>query len=194
MVNARHVSHGTFERRLDRNRLDWLQFRHASTRIYVQTIFWYCHGVRCRPRLLPGGWPTFILKLPSVCDPFCCLVWRHFLLQFFVNGIRVDTDVLSGAWTTWNARVLYYTYDITSYLTEGSNVIGVMLGHGWRDTSAFPPLWMSGPCDKNEMILRLAVVDSSSGSLIVGSDPLWNGGPACRTLLVLYPIVLWTCF
>jgi hypothetical protein len=110
-----------------------------------------------------------------VVRPFRSLICARISPQFFVNGIRVDTDALSGAWTTWNARVLYYTYDITSLLAEGSNVIGVMLGHGWRDTSAFPPLWMAGPCDKNEMILRMAVVDTTSGSLVVGSDPLWNG-------------------
>ena len=94
--------------------------------------------------------------------------------QLYVNGIRVDTDGLSGAWTTWNARVLYYSFDIAQYLTPGINVIGVMLGRGWRDTSAFPPQWMPGPCDVNEMMLRLAVVDMA-GKLIVGTDQAWNG-------------------
>jgi hypothetical protein len=68
--------------------------------------------------------------------------------QLYVNGIRVDTDVLSGTWTTFNLRTHYFTLDVTPLLTSGINSIGVMLGLGWRDTSVFPDRQFTSPCDE----------------------------------------------
>ena len=48
-----------------------------------------------------------------------------------VNGHRIGHKVLDPAWTTYPKRVLYSTYDLTSALKEGPNVIAVMLGGGW---------------------------------------------------------------
>lgn len=51
--------------------------------------------------------------------------------ELFVNGARIGDSVLDPAWTDYNARVLYATYDVTHQLTKGPNVIGVALGNGW---------------------------------------------------------------
>jgi hypothetical protein len=56
------------------------------------------------------------------------------MFQLYVDGERVDTDVLSTAWTTWNVRVMYFTYRLPK-LSAGPHTIGVMLGAGWRDTA-----------------------------------------------------------
>ncbi|PYV22774.1 MAG: alpha-L-rhamnosidase, partial [Acidobacteria bacterium] len=40
-------------------------------------------------------------------------------------------NVLDPAWTTYDKRALYTTYDVTPYLKRGSNAVGVMLGDGW---------------------------------------------------------------
>lgn len=48
-----------------------------------------------------------------------------------VNGERVERNALDPAWTTYDKRVLYTTYDVTKYLKPGSNAVGVMLGQGW---------------------------------------------------------------
>jgi alpha-L-rhamnosidase len=48
-----------------------------------------------------------------------------------VNGKRIGHNVLDPGWTTYPKRVLYSTYDISSALQEGPNVIAVMLGGGW---------------------------------------------------------------
>ncbi len=48
-----------------------------------------------------------------------------------INGQKVGNHVLDPGWTDYNKRVLYVTYDVTAYLKEGENVIGIMLGNGW---------------------------------------------------------------
>src|SRR5947208_4260759 len=48
-----------------------------------------------------------------------------------INGHKVGDNVLDPAWTTYDKRALYTTYDVTPYLKRGSNAVGVMLGDGW---------------------------------------------------------------
>lgn len=68
------------------------------------------------------------------------------LFQLFINGKRVSDDVLVPAWSdyedrgrprllwpindTFTHRIYYVRYDITSYLAEGKNAIGIVLGNG----------------------------------------------------------------
>ena len=53
-----------------------------------------------------------------------------------VNGKKVGDHVLDPAWTPFDKRVLYVTYDITRMLHPGANAIGVMLGEGWYHNRA----------------------------------------------------------
>ncbi len=53
-----------------------------------------------------------------------------------VNSHKIGDRVLDPAWTTYDKRVLYATYDITKFLRPGANSIGVMLGEGWYHNRA----------------------------------------------------------
>src|SRR5215216_5669751 len=51
--------------------------------------------------------------------------------ELYLNGNRVGNDVLAPGWTDYDSRVQYQTYDVTSLLVEGPNVLGAVLGDGW---------------------------------------------------------------
>jgi alpha-L-rhamnosidase len=51
--------------------------------------------------------------------------------RVFLNGSRVGGDVLTPDFTDYRKRVLYQTYDVTSLLVNGNNVISALLGDGW---------------------------------------------------------------
>ena len=53
------------------------------------------------------------------------------LYEAFINGRRVGNAFLTPGWTSYNKRLQYQVYDVTSMLQSGSNAIGVMLGNGW---------------------------------------------------------------
>ncbi len=55
----------------------------------------------------------------------------HGLYEAELNGTRVGDDALSPGWTVYRERLRYYTYDVTSLLTQGENVLGAWLGDGW---------------------------------------------------------------
>ena len=48
-----------------------------------------------------------------------------------LNGTTVGDHVLDPGWTSYNHRLQYQTFDVTSLLREGRNAIGAMLGDGW---------------------------------------------------------------
>ncbi len=59
-----------------------------------------------------------------------------------VNGRKADDTVLRGAFTRYDATVLYDTYDLTDAFqaASGTAVIGVMLGNGWYNCFT-PEVW-----------------------------------------------------
>ncbi len=48
-----------------------------------------------------------------------------------LNGAVVGDHVLAPGWTSYNHRLRYQTFDVTSLLREGRNAIGAILGDGW---------------------------------------------------------------
>jgi alpha-L-rhamnosidase len=51
--------------------------------------------------------------------------------EAFLNGKKVGNKLLEPGWTNYSKRILYSTYNVTAYLTEGNNCIGMVLGNGW---------------------------------------------------------------
>ncbi|KAI0452422.1 extracellular glycosyl hydrolase family 78 protein [Xylaria acuta] len=53
------------------------------------------------------------------------------IYEAFINGDRVGDAVLAPGWQSYNHRLVYDTYDVTSLLQNGSNAIGIQAGEGW---------------------------------------------------------------
>ncbi len=51
--------------------------------------------------------------------------------ELHLNGALASTDLFAPGWTDYRKRIQYQTYDATSLLKTGDNVIGVVLGDGW---------------------------------------------------------------
>ncbi|TVY08814.1 alpha-L-rhamnosidase [Paenibacillus cremeus] len=48
-----------------------------------------------------------------------------------LNGQRVGDSYFTPGWTSYEHRLQYQTYDVTSLLQNGANAIGAVLGNGW---------------------------------------------------------------
>lgn len=53
------------------------------------------------------------------------------LYRLYVNGAPADDTLFGPGWTSYNKRLQYQTYDVTSLLSAGENVLGCLLGNGW---------------------------------------------------------------
>jgi len=77
-----------------------------------------------------------------------------------INGRKAGNHVLDPAWTTYDKRVLYATYDVTPFLREGANAVAVTLGNGWYKSRA--------------LLLQLNVELEDGSAVNVVSDASWK--------------------
>ncbi len=99
--------------------------------------------------------------------------------ELSLNGERVGDHLLDPAFTRYDKRVLYVTYDVTSHLRKGENVVGVMLGGGWYDMPSrgvwgFDRAeWRAEPTCRCQL-----VIDFEDGSRqTVTTDSSWTCAP-----------------
>ena len=108
--------------------------------------------------------------------------------ELYLNGKRVGDHVLDPAFTDYDRRVMYSTYDVTGQLAKGANAVGVILGNGWfnpitRDLFGFEKApWRATPRGILQVQLEYAggtrqTISSSGSSSSSGTDWKWSTGP-----------------
>jgi alpha-L-rhamnosidase len=53
------------------------------------------------------------------------------LNELYINGDKVSDEFLNPAPSDYQKRIFYQTYDVTRFIKDGKNALGVMLGNGW---------------------------------------------------------------
>lgn len=53
------------------------------------------------------------------------------IYRFYINGYDGTDDLFTPGFTSYYKRLQYQEYDITDFLYEGKNVLGIILGDGW---------------------------------------------------------------
>ncbi len=103
-----------------------------------------------------------------------------------LNGKRVGNDILTPDFTDYKKRATYQTYDITSQLTQGDNVVGAILGLGWYGSELGDTL---NSYSFGEPPIRLLVqirVEYTDGSVeMIVTDESWkvSTGPIIKSTL-----------
>ena len=95
------------------------------------------------------------------------------LVECEINGQRVGDEVFAPGWTEYRRRVYYRTYDVSSCLRAGDNVIGAVLGSGWY---AGHVANMDRQFYGEHPALRAALTDAN-GQTLVETDPQWRYAP-----------------
>ncbi|RSM91473.1 alpha-L-rhamnosidase [Kibdelosporangium aridum] len=96
-----------------------------------------------------------------------------------LNGSRVGDIELAPGWTEYHHRLQYQTYDVTSLLRQGSNVLGAIVADGWW--SGYVGFDERRPAqhygDRPSFLAQL-VVDFADGSRqVVATDADWTEQP-----------------
>ena len=101
-------------------------------------------------------------------------VTSHGLYEMLLNGQRVGDQVFTPGWTSYNKRLQYQTYDVTSLVKSGDNALGVMLGNGWyRGFLA----WQDRRNiygDRLALLCQIKISYKDGREEIVGSDGSWK--------------------
>lgn len=92
--------------------------------------------------------------------------------NYFLNGERIGDRHLDPAFTDYNRRVLYSTYDVTDQLRPGANAIGAELGRGHHGFVV--PAGGADFVDDTKMLLQLEVDYTDGTTQTVASDGSWR--------------------
>ncbi len=99
----------------------------------------------------PGTVPLF--RKPFVAAPTLrratLYVTARGVVEVRINGRCITPDQLIPEWSDYHRRLHFRTFDITTLLTTGDNVVAAMLGDGWWSgyvgwQENARPLWNSG--------------------------------------------------
>jgi alpha-L-rhamnosidase len=96
--------------------------------------------------------------------------------ELHLNGDKVGDHVLDPAFTRYDRRVLYVTYDVTDRLQQGKNAIGVMLGNGWYNSHT-RCVWDFDQApwrDQPKVLLQLRVVLADGSVEFLVSNESWR--------------------
>lgn len=96
------------------------------------------------------------------------------LFELYINGVKTGDHVLNPAYTRFDRRNLYVSFDVTKQLQNGKNAIGVLLGNGWynhQSTAVWDfhkAPWRNRPAFCLD--LRIAYDDGTCETITSGKD------------------------
>jgi alpha-L-rhamnosidase len=92
------------------------------------------------------------------------------LYELSINGNRIGDHRLDPAYTRFDRRNLYVTYDVTENLKQGKNAIGVLLGNGWYNQKSKAHM----PHARPTFCMDLRVTYSDGTVETISTDEEWR--------------------
>ncbi|MEP6479855.1 MAG: family 78 glycoside hydrolase catalytic domain, partial [Rhodoglobus sp.] len=107
------------------------------------------------------------------------------VVEAWLNGQRISNDLLTPGWTSYEWRLRYSEYDVTSMLAENS-VLGLALGNGWYRGR----LGWTGQSalygDTLGAFAQLEVTFDDGFVQVIATDDTWSAGPSAVVANDLY--------
>ncbi|WP_295654005.1 alpha-L-rhamnosidase [uncultured Mucilaginibacter sp.] len=101
-------------------------------------------------------------------------ITAHGLYEAEINGQRIGDAVLTPGWTSYNKRLQYQVYDVTSLLKNGNNTIGATLGNGWyRGVLA----WNNSRDHYGKdisLLLQVNITYKDGSTAVIATDDTWK--------------------
>ena len=97
------------------------------------------------------------------------------LYRLRLNGQAVSEDALTPDWTDYRQRIIYNTYDVTSLIQTGENVLGAVLGDGWYCGYIGFQGHRAHYGDRPRLLAQLHLELEDGQVVVVGTDSQWRG-------------------
>ena len=102
------------------------------------------------------------------------VITSHGIYQSYLNGEKIGDAYLTPGWTSYNKRLQYQLYDVTSQLKQGKNAISAHLGSGWYRS---PLAWGDNKDiygDELALLAQLNITYVDGSSEVIGTDTHWK--------------------
>jgi alpha-L-rhamnosidase len=113
----------------------------------------------------------------SVTRPVRCARLHATALGIYepwINGAPIGDRKLAPEFTDPSRRVLYQTYDVTSLVRPGDNMLGMIVGDGWygsRFSTSARFAFGAAPC---RMLCQLEIEHDDGSRTVIGSGADWQ--------------------
>jgi alpha-L-rhamnosidase len=94
------------------------------------------------------------------------------LYELFLNGAKVGDQLFTPGWTSFNKRLQYQTYDVTSMIQQ-NNAIGAILGDGWYRGNIGWQDQRNYYGNQLALLVQLKIDYTDGTSETIGSDKSW---------------------
>lgn len=91
------------------------------------------------------------------------------------NGVKVGNALMAPGWSKYDKTCLYDTLDLTAYLTNGNNAVGVMLGNGMynvQPTSRYTKF--TGSFGPPRVMAQIELFYTNGTSQVIPTDAQWQ--------------------
>jgi alpha-L-rhamnosidase len=99
--------------------------------------------------------------------------------RIFLNGQAPADNVLAPGFSDYSKHTQYQTYDLTSAVKPGKNVVGVLLGAGWFASGmtwqGVAYYFQAPPC---RLLAQLEITYTDGSVVVVTSDESWRAAPS----------------
>ncbi|MDB5110312.1 MAG: alpha-L-rhamnosidase, partial [Mucilaginibacter sp.] len=99
-------------------------------------------------------------------------ITAHGIFEAYLNGHRISADYFAPGWTSYNKRLQYETYDVTSLLKTGKNAGGASLGDGWY--RGHLDKWKNIYGKDLALLFQLEITFTDGTKTAIGSDGKWK--------------------
>lgn len=101
------------------------------------------------------------------------------LYEAQINGKRVGDEHLTPYCNSYDHWLQYQTFDVTTLVGKGDNVVGAMLGNGWyKGRFGFQGEPNGHYGDRFALLCELAVQFTDGSTETIGSDESWKAAPS----------------
>jgi alpha-L-rhamnosidase len=108
------------------------------------------------------------------------------LYEVELNGQRVGDHLFTPGWTSYDTRLQYQTYDVTTQLQPGANAIGATLGDGWyRGRLGFEGKHNTYGT-RLAFLAQIVVRYMDGNTAVIGTDEQWKASTGALLLSDIY--------
>jgi alpha-L-rhamnosidase len=108
--------------------------------------------------------------------------------EFRINGARVGSGELTPGWSDYRKTVFYDSYDVTSMLHSGANVLGILLGNGMYRVLPTPDRYtkFTGSFGAPQAVAQLHLEFAGGKNTDIVTDRSWKTHPGPITFSSTY--------
>jgi len=106
--------------------------------------------------------------------------------RLHLNGSRIGDIAMAPGWTEYNSRLLYQSYDVTSLLCEGVNVVGAMVGPGWYKGDIGFQGKRNNYGQQTAFAMQLTILYEDGSTETISTDENWRASDGPVTYSEIY--------